>query len=116
MLVRSGGTWTLQQSLTSGGRTAISGNTVLAASLGFVKVFVRSGTAWSEQAELTALEGATADQFGYSVAVDANTAVVGVPFKDVGAASSRGSVFVFKRTGTTWQQQAELYRERRRRG
>jgi hypothetical protein len=109
VLIRSGGTWSLQQSLTSGGKTAISGNTVLTGSLSFTKVFLRSGTTWSEQTELTAVEGATADQFGFSVAVDANTAVVGVPFKDVGAASGQGSVFVFKRTGATWQQQAEIF-------
>lgn len=110
VLVRSGATWTLQQSLTSvsSSKVAISGNTALTASTSFTKVFFRSGTTWAEQAELTAQEGATADQFGFSVAVDKDTAVVGVPFKDIGAASARGSVYVFKRSGSTWQQQAEL--------
>jgi FG-GAP repeat len=46
---------------------------------------------WSQQAELTAADGAAGDGFGYSVAISGSTAVAGAPFKD----SSRGAAYVF---------------------
>jgi hypothetical protein len=53
-------------------------------------VFTRSGTTWSQQAELTAADGAAGDQFG-SVAVSGSTAVVGAPDKN----STTGAAYVF---------------------
>jgi hypothetical protein len=44
------------------------------------------------------------DWFGYSVAISGSTAVVGAPEKD----SYTGTAYVFKDTGGTWAQQAEL--------
>ena len=38
-----------------------------------------------QQAQLTAADGAADDCFGYSVAIDGDTAVVGAPYDDVGA-------------------------------
>ena len=75
---------------------------------GAAYVFVRVGTTWSQQAKLVASDGAAADQFGVSVAIDLNTAVVGANLDDVASASNRGSTYVFLRTGTTWAQQAQL--------
>ena len=46
-----------------GGRPVKNSNT------GAAYVFVRSGTAWSQQAELTAADGAANDYFGTSVAI-----------------------------------------------
>ena len=46
---------------------------------GSAYVFVRSGTSWSQQAELTASDGAAFDNFGYSVALSGDTALVGAP-------------------------------------
>jgi hypothetical protein len=40
-------------------------------------VFVETGGTWSQQAELTASDGAAYDNFGSSVAVSGSTAVVG---------------------------------------
>jgi hypothetical protein len=43
-------------------------------------VFVRSSTgAWSEQAKLTASDGAAGDIFGNSVAIAGSTTLVGAP-------------------------------------
>jgi hypothetical protein len=67
-------------------------------------VFVRSGTVWSQQAELTAADGASGDSFGTSVAISGTTAMVGAPNKD----SSTGAAYVFVRSGTAWPQQAKL--------
>jgi hypothetical protein len=42
-----------------------------------VYVFTRSGTAWSQHAELTADDGATSGFFGDSAAISGSTAVAG---------------------------------------
>ena len=44
---------------------------------GSVYVFVRSGSTWSQQQKLVANDGAAGDYFGYSVALDGDTLVVG---------------------------------------
>jgi len=75
---------------------------------GSAYVFTRSGTTWSQQAQLNAADGATNDRFGYSVAIDGDTAVMGAPYDDVGANPDQGSAYVFTRTGTTWSQQQKL--------
>lgn len=109
VLFRTGTAWAEQATLTSvGKKVALSGNTLLSGSPGFVKVDFRTGATWAEQAELTAQEGLAGDRFGSSVAIDGDTAIVGVPFKDVGLNPDQGSVFVFKRIGTAWQQEAQL--------
>lgn len=60
---------------------------------------------WIQQALLSASNGEPFTNFGYSVAMDGNTAVVGVPF---GSNSQQGAAYVFVQDGTTWTQQAEL--------
>jgi hypothetical protein len=57
---------------------------------------------------LTAADGAAWDQFGYSVAISGDTAVVGAVSDDVGGNAYQGSAYVFVRSGTTWSQQAKL--------
>ena len=49
---------------------------------------------WKQTAQLTASDAADGDQFGYSVAVDGDTIVVGAHLDDDGGAES-GSVYVF---------------------
>jgi hypothetical protein len=67
-------------------------------------------TPWTQQADLTASDGASGDAFGVSVAVDANagTAVVGSPGHTVGSNQGQGAAYVFMQNGATWSQQAEL--------
>jgi hypothetical protein len=101
-----------------GSAVAISGDTVVVGALdddvgdntdqGSAYVFVRSGTTWTQQAKLTAADGAAWDGFGNSVAVSGDTAVVGACVDDVGANAYQGSAYVFVRGGTTWTQQAKL--------
>ena len=67
-------------------------------------MFTRSGTTWSQQAELTAADAAAGDYFGISVAISGSTAVVGA----YGNNSQTGAAYVFTRSGTAWSQQAEL--------
>ena len=86
------------------GSTAVVGAYAKNSSTGAAYVFVHSGTGWSQQAKLTAPDGAAGDQFGYSAAISGTTAVVGAPGKN----SLTGAAFVFARSGTAWSQQAAL--------
>ena len=82
---------------------------------GAAYVFIRSGGVWTQQAKLLAVDGAADDNFGISVAIDGDTAIVGAylvddndtipPVLDIGAA------YVFKRTAGVWAQQAKLLPE-----
>ena len=74
---------------------------------GAAYVFTRSGTTWTQEAKLTALDGVTKDQFGLAVAVDGDTAVVGAYFKFF-PQEAAGAAYVFTRSGTTWTQQQRL--------
>ena len=58
----------------------------------------------AQVAKLTASDGAADDHFGYSVAVDGDTMVVG----SYGDNSNRGSAYVFIRQSGTWNQAAKL--------
>jgi len=127
VFTRSGSSWSPQGKLTAsdsaaydyfGTSVAISGNTALfgtpyddtAAGLdvGSVYVFIRSGSAWSQQAILTASDAATGDLFGFSIAMDSNTALIGAFYDDTSAGADAGSAYVFTRSGTSWSQQAKL--------
>jgi hypothetical protein len=129
VFTRSGTTWSQQAKLTAadgaardwfGVRVAISGDTAVITAdaddddvngvdSGSAYVFTRSGTTWSQQAKLTAADGAAVDLFGYSVTLSGDTAVFGARFDDddVNGVDS-GSAYVFTRSGTTWTQQAKL--------
>ena len=118
VFVRSGGAWTQQAELTNGlvggqfGRSvALDGDTAVIGapgdssdSPGAAYVFVRTGTTWTQQAELTAPDASTGTCFGWSVALSGDTALVGQPFAD----ADPETAFVFVRSGAVWTQQAEL--------
>ena len=64
-------------------------------------VFVKPGAGWAtgtETAKLTASDGADDDKFGFSVAVDDDTVVVGAYGDD----SEMGSAYVFVKPGAGW--------------
>jgi hypothetical protein len=62
---------------------------------------------WTEQAKLTASDGAAGDFFGCSVSISSNYVIVG-SYLDNSPATDAGSAYVFMRTGTTWAEQAKL--------
>jgi len=125
VFARSGTSWIQQAKLTAadggsndnfGFSVALSGNTAVVGAIadddvtsdaGAAYVFVRSGTTWSQQAKLTAADGTSNDQLGFSIAVSGDTAVVGA-VNDDDRAEHAGSAYVFVRSGTTWTQQAKL--------
>ncbi len=102
-----------------GSAVAISGDTAVVGApydtvggnyhQGSVYVFIRSGSTWTQQAQLFASNGSAGDEFGWSVAIDGDTIVVGADAYDVFANTDQGSAYVFTRSGTTWTQQAQLF-------
>ena len=121
---RNGATWSLQAKLTAsdtdvqdsfGGCVSISGETLLVGARyaddgairpGLAYVFTRSGGIWTQQARLKASNAATYDWFGYSVSLSGDTAIIGAP--RLISSPGPGSVYVFRRSGATWAQEAEI--------
>ena len=131
VLVRNGTNWSQQATLTAvngaagdvfgcslslstGGNTALVGaygtDTAGGTDAGSAYVFVRSGTIWTQQAKVTAADGATNDYFGIAVSLsgDGNMMLVGSYGVDTVAGTDAGSAYVFVRSGTNWSQQAKL--------
>jgi Tol biopolymer transport system component len=75
---------------------------------GAAYVFVRNGFNWVEQAVLTASDGEARDEFGVSVAISGDSAVVGAWHDNVGPTHDQGSAYVFVRTGTVWNEETKL--------
>ena len=121
-------TWELEARLASsdidaddefGSAVAISGNYAivgvprnadLGENTGSAYIFVRDQNGWTQQIKLFPGDLAAGDAFGFSVAIDGDTAVIGAhksnePFSDAGA------VYVFVRNGNNWTQQAKIYAE-----
>ncbi len=74
---------------------------------GSAYIFHKSGTTWTEQAKLTASDGAAEDFFGISVSISGDYAVIGA-YCDDDNGSNSGSAYIFHRSETTWTQQAKL--------
>jgi hypothetical protein len=74
---------------------------------GSVYVFRRTGSAWVEEAELFASDGAVADQFGGSVSVDGDTVAIGADQED-DRGSNSGSVYIFRRRASGWVEEQKL--------
>ncbi|MCB9126044.1 MAG: DUF11 domain-containing protein [Caldilineaceae bacterium] len=149
VFVRSGATWTQQAYLKAansgandwfGYAVAVDGDTVLVGApgeastasgvngngaddsapfAGAAYVFVRSGVTWSQQAYLKASNPQANDDFGWSVALSGESALIGAPFEDSSAtgvggngadnsAPDAGAAYAFVRSGTAWSQQAYL--------
>ncbi len=125
VFVRSGGVWTQQQELNESGASAdyfgqavsLSGDTALIGAFGKSNinpyqgtafVFVRNGDIWTRQQKLTAADGAESDEFGISVSLSGDTALIGAYTKTINSKPSQGAAYVFVRSGGVWTQQQEL--------
>ena len=126
IFVGSGSTWTEQAKLVPsdaagsnqiGDSVDIDGDTVVigapvhthgVSQSGSVYVFVRSGTTWTEQAELLASAPVSLDRLGNAVGISGDTVVVGAELADNTGGAGAGSAYVYFRTGTTWSEQAVL--------
>jgi hypothetical protein len=132
---RVGGAWQFRQKLIAsdyayatttnrnfGASVAIDGDTLLVGAggafdpvvapnnpIGAVYVFTRSAGNWTEAQKLlppTPVPGT--DEFGFSVALAGDTAVIGNPGRTVAGAARAGAVHVFTRSGGSFTQAALL--------
>ena len=112
VFTRSGAVWTQQQKLTAsdgalgakfGCSVAVSGDTAVVgawgddSNSGAAYVFTRSASVWTQQQKLTAGAASDLANFGASVALSGDTAIVGAP-----GDSFIGAAYVFTRSGTVW--------------
>jgi len=75
---------------------------------GATYVFVRNATGeWNEEVKLIASDGAYDDNFGWSVAVGADVAIVGALYANANGSDS-GSLYTYNRTGTNWSESSIL--------
>ena len=127
VFVRNGTTWIEQQKLVPSGGSAgtwfgssvaIDGDTALvgaehddpagSSDAGSAYVFVRAGTSWSEQQQLTAGDAQSQDELGSAAVLSGDTAIVGARGSQVGTYTGAGAAYVFERSGTAWVEQQKL--------
>jgi hypothetical protein len=127
VFVRDGTMWTLQDTLFSadgqdgddfGAAVALDGDVALigapshdpggAQNAGAAYVFARSGSTWTEQAKLVPADITAFDAFGYSAALDGDTALLGARSGN-GAIDQAGAAYVFVGSGANWVPQAKLF-------
>ncbi len=58
--------------------------------------------------EAVASDGQVGDEFGYSVDMSGNYAIIGAPYDDEGAVFNKGCAYIFFFNGTAWVEQAKL--------
>lgn len=116
---RSGTTWTMAARLLPadnssedqiGLSAAIDGGTILLGApkknsdTGAAYVFTQSRRTWSQTAKLVAVDGAMGDQFGATVSLSGDNALIGAPEHKGG----EGEAYLFSRTGAAWSPQQRL--------
>jgi RNA polymerase sigma factor (sigma-70 family) len=67
-------------------------------------IFVRDGTSWRQQAKIVPGDLAMDDQFGYSVSISGDYAIVG----SIYTGRWKGAIYGFMRDGDTWRQVSKL--------
>ena len=117
-----GTTWTYKSTLTAtlgqegdyfGWSVSISGGRAIVGALyhqvganaeqGSAYIFERdAGGAWAQKQQLTASDGSAYDEFGSSVSISGDRAVVGAYMHDIGGNGNQGSAYVFERVGGGW--------------
>jgi hypothetical protein len=70
--------------------------------------FVRSNGAWDQQQKVQASDHEMDDQFGVSVSLDGDAAVVGASRKDETGAEDAGAAYVFRLSGALWEEEQKL--------
>jgi len=71
-------------------------------------IFRNEGGSWVQTDVLTADDGVAGDFFGYAVAIQGDTALVGAHFASVGGHAQQGATYVFRYAGGTWTQTQKL--------
>ncbi len=86
------------------GTTAVVGAQDHAHNAGRAYVFSRNQAGWSQVAEVEGADTVAGDEFGWSVAVEGDTVVVGAPSRT----KDSGRAYVFGQTSAGWAQLATL--------
>ena len=125
VFIRTGGAWTEQANLTAsdtmanhnfGRSLSLSENTLAVGApghnskgenTGAAYVFLRNKNEWTEQAKLTASDGHTTSNFGWSITADRDTVAVGAT-GNLAKGLDSGAVYAYKRNGTSWTEEAKL--------
>jgi len=126
IFTRSGTTWTQQQKLTAsvsetsarfGTAVTIDGDSAAVgvpfedvssvSDAGAVYIFTRSGTTWTEQQRIPHPNPGANDYFGNSIDIDSDNIIIGAENID-SPSSNAGKAYIYKRTGSTWNQYAIL--------
>ena len=125
VFTRTGGVWSQQAKLVPsdgvvgdnfGVAVAIGGDRVIVGAnqdddngfnSGSAYVFTRTAGAWSEQTKLIASDGVMLANFGQSVGLAGDTAVIGA-YGDASGGTNSGSAYIFTHSGGVWTQQAKL--------
>ena len=74
---------------------------------GSAYIYERIDGIWTQTEKLTASDGAADDDFGFSVSISGNNAIVGAQSDDDNGENS-GSAYIFERSDGTWPQTAKL--------
>lgn len=69
---------------------------------GSASIYKFNGTTWEFMQKLTDATGSNGDQFGISVAMSGNYAIVGAYQDDVGTNTDQGSCSIYQFNGTNW--------------
>jgi hypothetical protein len=124
ILKNNSGTWTVVQKLVAsdratddefGASVAISGDYAIVGAprktvkvgfdnqsyAGSAYIFKNTSGTWSQLSKLVSKEPNFADEFGYSVAISEDYAIVGAPYDDA-PQSNQGSAQIYKRDSTKW--------------
>ncbi len=128
IFVRDGDEWTQEAKLTAedgeaydhfGNSVSLSGDRALVGAYfddyngdqsGSAYVFIHEEGEWVQEAKLTAEDGAESDQFGNSVSLSGDRALVGA-HQDDDNGNNSGSAYIFVRDGDEWVQEAKLTAE-----
>ncbi|MCM2350015.1 MAG: fibronectin type III domain-containing protein [Bacteriovoracaceae bacterium] len=108
------------QTIITNGTTASADNTN--SNSGAVYIYNRTGLNWQQEAYIKANNNDTDDNFGNSVSISAHTLAVGVTMEDSNdititngtsasidnTSSNSGAVYIYKRTGSNWAQEAYI--------
>lgn len=128
--VRHGASWSEQAKLVGsngaavdrfGSSVAVSGDTAVVGAYlkdvgthrgqGQAYVFARAPTApasWVERTKLFGSDSMAGDSFGWSVAISADTIIIGARGKEVGGHKAQGQGYVYTRSGASWAERQRL--------
>jgi hypothetical protein len=75
---------------------------------GSAYIYRRTGDLYAQEQKIFASDGAVGYEFGVSVDIDGNYAIVGARFAALNEKNNAGAAYVFRRDGTTWSEEKRL--------